>query len=193
MIHPRTECTGACTHDQLRPPIGRTDPEVRVLAGPGAFYPAEANVPPVYLGSPDLSAPVLSFARAGQVEQLSAFPAPEITSEEEAWPDDVEVPRGVRDLQRYAETCGWVVKLQYSRGHGSHRGTGRPTALSHWIGVRMQCRASACLAVAYAVYCRPVNGKASWALHNARHVRGSLPSVAAVREWLDGGHRHPTG
>lgn len=162
-------------------------PEVAVVGKPGPVVPRWTVDEALALG-----APALSLLGADRVEQLSVFPAPEVTSGVGEWPADVEVPRGVRDLERHAVACGWAVKLQYSRGYGSHRGTGRPTALSHWIGVRMQCRASACGTVGYAVYCRPVSGRASWSLHNARHVGGPLDSVTAVREWLNG-HGHEVG
>ena len=186
IVHPRTQCTDKCSHEDVLTKPGApypANPSPAVLAGPGAFYPAEATVPPVWRGG--AGGPALNFARGTVAEQVPLFPIFEVSSRDGVWPEDMPVPRAVTVLEGAARAAGWRVRLQYSRGHGMHATTARPLSLCHWAGVRMLC-GSACGCVAYAVYRWPVTGAGAKGWTSMRHPGGAFATLADLRVWLDG-------
>jgi hypothetical protein len=62
-------------------------------------------------------------------------PPPEVTSRDR-WPDDVDVPRGIRSLERGAVAAGWAVSLTYSRGWCLPVKLADPPYRVHTIAVR---------------------------------------------------------
>lgn len=105
-----------------------------VLAGPPAFYPAEAPGDP-YVAPPigEHAAWMQSAATAGdwpryfralglrerdrraEAERLEAeAPAPEWTTRD-GWPKGFPVPGGAERLRKFAEAAGWEVRVGYSR------------------------------------------------------------------------------
>lgn len=123
-------------------------------------------------------------------------PAPERTSRQR-WPDDFPAPGPVLKLAEQARGWGWKVIMTYSRGHGQHGTTGKPTALVHLIALKFGLHPRTD-DQAYAIYRKPVKG-GSWGWSSVYASGPKLPPVALsftdLREWLDrdGQRTDPSG
>lgn len=115
------------------------------------------------------------------------FPEPQHTSRD-PWPDDIAVPVAVARMQRQAEAAGCLVRVQYSRGHGTHATHGRPTSLCHWIGVRIRRPDGV---PAYAIYVRAVRGTGPWKWQSIRTPDRRL-TLTELTAWITGSLTHPT-
>lgn len=82
-----------------------------------------------------LDADYFRSLRKPEPEPEQAYPAPEHTSRD-PWPEGFTTPGPVLQLRKLAETEGWSVRLQYSRGRMPHAGTGRPGALVHTVALQ---------------------------------------------------------
>jgi hypothetical protein len=86
-----------------------------VHSGPGAHYPAEANVPPVWEGGGPEYVPEPRYAE--EPERVTQ-PAPVITSIEtyETW-EEAWYPSGPRGFAKAARAAGWEARIGFSRGY----------------------------------------------------------------------------
>jgi hypothetical protein len=82
-----------------------------ILAGPGALYPAEANVRPVWTGGSVLTAPAAKAA-----DQAALPPVITSTQTSTSW-DEKWYPSGPRALASLARETGWDVRMSFSRGY----------------------------------------------------------------------------
>ncbi len=124
-----------------------------VLAGPPAFYPAEAPGEP-YEAFPvgEHMADMQAAASAGdwtayfralgmktrearaEAQRLeAAAPAPEWTTRD-GWPEGFPVPAGARALVKRAEAAGWEVRVGYSRPFRAGVRKGE-WVKAHYVGV----------------------------------------------------------
>jgi hypothetical protein len=123
----------------------------------------------------------LSESPAGPVAPRAEFPAPEVSSRDNYWPEDLRVPRAVLTAEKLAELHGVAVCRQYSRGWGMHASTGRPTSLGHHVGLRFRRGDGA---AAYAVYRKPVTGAGVWTWVNMRTTTRALASITELHAWI---------
>lgn len=83
-----------------------------VYGGPGAWYPAEANVPPVWEGGGPAHVP------PEPKEVMTECPPPIITSIEtwETW-EEAWFPSSPRSFAKAARAEGWEARIGFSRGY----------------------------------------------------------------------------
>ena len=95
-----------------------------VHCGPGAHYPAEANVPPVWRGGGPAYVPTPRYVE--EVAEVTTAPPPGITSIEtyKTW-EEAWYPAGPRALAKAARAAGWEARVGFSRGYvpGSKAGS----------------------------------------------------------------------
>jgi hypothetical protein len=86
-----------------------------VHSGPGAVYPREANVPPVWEGGGPAYVPT---PRYEEPTEPVGQPEPAITSHEtyESW-EEAWFPSGPRSLAKAARAAGWEARIGFSRGY----------------------------------------------------------------------------
>jgi hypothetical protein len=86
-----------------------------VYSGPGAFYPPEANVRPVWEGGGPEYVPTPRYA---EEPERPVQPEPIISSNEtyESW-DEAWYPSGPRSLAKAAREAGWEARIGFSRGY----------------------------------------------------------------------------
>jgi hypothetical protein len=85
-----------------------------VFAGPGAFYPREAKVPPVYEGGGPAYVPPAPKDENAEPEDHSPIITPRETWE--TW-DEEWYPRSPRLVARTLRSAGWSVRVGFSRGY----------------------------------------------------------------------------
>lgn len=104
-------------------------------AGPPAFYPAEADVPPAWTGDGRGAEPV-DFTRETEPEE-QPFPEPLVCSTGDAEPPGYPAP--VLALRARLEAAGWRCLITYAEGWMPHATTGRPgTAPRASLALRMR-------------------------------------------------------
>jgi hypothetical protein len=146
----------------------------------------------VYKGS---YGPVVGYplGRAPEREPVhDPYPGPESVGQWIRDPDgrlrfaDLPAPVSVTDLIGFARNAGWPdVRIRYSRGRPSHSTTGKPTAMSHLIAVRLSGNGPN---HAVAVYVKPVTGGA-WAWKTVWLFGPDLKpfgecGVTELKDWL---------
>lgn len=166
------------TRPGSRPAADHLDPDhahwwVLVHCGPPAFLPSAPTVVPVtwttvHCGprAPEPFNPT-GFARIGVAStELGPFPAPEITSRDDApKPEKLAVKR----LVKLGEACGWMVRVGYARGQFPHATTGRPGGVRDSLSVGMKRGGQRVVAV---------------------YVSGASWTWDTLTWWTEGGRKH---